>query len=44
MMGKDKNGMGNRELKELICTTHGHELRRGVGRAEGDRGEKLGKL
>ena len=22
-----KNGIGNRELKELICTTHGHELR-----------------
>ena len=26
-MGRDKkNGIGNRELKELICTTHGHEL------------------
>ena len=24
-----KNGIGNRELKELICTTHGHELRGG---------------
>ena len=23
-----KNGIGNREFKELICTTHGHELRR----------------
>ena len=22
-----KNGIGNRELKELIFTTHGHELR-----------------
>ena len=22
-----KNGIGNREFKELICTTHGHELR-----------------
>ena len=21
------NGIGNRGLKELICTTHGHELR-----------------
>ena len=26
-MGRDKNGIGNRELKELICTTRGHELR-----------------
>ena len=39
-MGRDKNGMGNRGLKELICTTHGHELREvdagGLGgRAEG---------
>ena len=25
--GEVKNGLGNRELKELICTTHGHELR-----------------
>ena len=39
--GEVKNGIGNRELKELICTTHGHELRVGecwrVGgyRAEG---------
>ena len=22
-----KNSMGNGEAKELICTTHGHELR-----------------
>ena len=28
--GKVKNGIGNRELKELICTTHGHELRGGM--------------
>ena len=28
-MGRDKNGIGNRGLKELVCTTHGHELRRG---------------
>ena len=28
-MGRDKNSIGNRELKELICTTHGHELRVG---------------
>ena len=30
--GEVKNNMGNREAKELICTTHGHELR-GVGNA-----------
>ena len=29
-MGKDKKGVGNRGLKELICTTHGHELRGGM--------------
>ena len=23
---KVKNGIGNREAQELICTTHGHEL------------------
>ena len=51
MMGRDKNGIGNRGLKELICTTHGHDLReRGMleglrvqGRG-GIKGEKLGKL
>ena len=38
--------MGNGEAKELICTTHGHELRgrgmlEGGGcRADGDKGEK----
>ena len=25
-MGRDKDGIGNRGLKELIWTTHGHEL------------------
>ena len=39
--------MGNGEAKELICTTHGHELRRGLleGRrywAEGRKGVKIG--
>ena len=42
--------MGNTGLKELICTTHGHELR-GVGNAgglvgqgrEGTKVEKTGK-
>ena len=49
-MGGGKNGIGNRELKELICTTHGHELRQGEcwrfggDRAERDKGGKLGKL
>ena len=33
-MGKDKNGIGNRGLKELTCTTHGYELR-GGGNAGG---------
>ena len=28
-MGVVKNSIGNREAKELICITHGHELRRG---------------
>ena len=27
--GEGKNSIGNGEAKELICTTHGHELRRG---------------
>ena len=26
---RSKNGIGNREFKELTCTTHGHELRWG---------------
>ena len=47
-----KNSIGNGEAKELICMTHGHELRGanagGMGgwcRAEGDKGEeKIGQL
>ena len=27
--GEVKNSIGNGEAKELICTTHGHELRGG---------------
>ena len=27
--GEVKNSIGNREAEELICMTHGHELRRG---------------
>ena len=32
--GEVKNSIGNREAKELTCTTHGHELS-GVGVLEG---------
>ena len=28
--GEVKNSTGNREAKELICMTHGHELRQGM--------------
>ena len=44
------NSMGNGEAKELICTTHGHELKRGMlegwemQSGGGIKGEKLGKL
>ena len=39
--GEVKNSIGNVEAKELICMTHGHELRRGmrVGCGVQDRGE-----
>ena len=43
-----KNGIGDRGLKELTCTTHGHEL--GWGRKSwrfgeaGWRGEEEGKI
>ena len=49
-MGEVENGIGNREVKELICTTHEHELsggeywRVGECRAEEDKGGKLGKV
>ena len=47
-MEEIKNGIGNRGLKELICTTYGHELRGGMlenygGKVEGDKGRKNGK-
>ena len=29
-IGRDKNGIGKRELKELICITHGQVLRGGM--------------
>ena len=45
--GEGKNSVGNVEAKELICMTHGHELRRWgefwwerVCRAEENKGEK----
>ena len=39
--GEAKNSMGNGEAKELICMTHGHELRWGNdgGRQGAGRGE-----
>ena len=45
-----KNSIGNEEAKELICMTHGHELREGIAGGNGDtwqkgeKGEKLGQL
>ena len=48
--GEDKNSIGNVEVKELICMTHGHELR---GESTGGRvgtgwrgikGEKMGHV
>ena len=33
--GEVKNSIGNGEAKELICMTHGHELRWGLGNAGG---------
>ena len=46
--GELKNSIGNEEAKELICTTHRHELRGALleGRgywAERAKGEKLGQ-
>ena len=48
--GEGKNSTGNVQAKELICMTHGHELRGGmlvgeVCRAEGNKWEKkVGQL
>ena len=44
--GEGKNSIRNGKAKELICTTHGHELRAegmqvgGGCRAEGNKGDK----
>ena len=49
-MWRGQNGIGNKEFKELTCTTHGHELSgemlEGWGLQGGGRikGKKLGKL
>ena len=52
-MGEVKNGIGNREAKEPICTMHEHELNIGGRMPEGRRlqgrrrikgRKKLGKL
>ena len=48
--GEVKNSIGNVEAKELMCTTHGRELRgknTGDGGVQGggeQRGEKMGQL
>ena len=34
-MGHAKNSIGNGVAKELICMTHGHELRRGIAGGNG---------
>ena len=39
--GEVMNSIGNGEAKELICTTHGHELRAGGRRAWGCWGGRL---
>ena len=38
--GEVKNGMGNGEAKELICMTHGHELRWGNAGGREDTGQR----
>ena len=50
-MGRGQNGIGNREFKELICTTQGHELSGGMLEGWGVQGrggikerEKMGQL
>ena len=38
--GEVKNSMGNGEAKELLCMTHGHELRAGNDGGTGCKGQK----
>ena len=35
-----KNSIGNGQAKELICTTHGHELRGGDAGEKGTEGQR----
>ena len=48
--GEVKNSTGNGKAKELICLTHGHELRRGMwvggeqGRAKRNKEGGMGQL
>ena len=48
--GEGKNSIGNVEAKEIICMSHGHELKGGkcgwerVFRAQGNKGGKMGQL
>ena len=42
--GEVKNGIGNRGLRELICTTHGHELSGVGGNAGGLGGQGEGGI
>ena len=36
-----KNSIGNVEAKELTCTTHGHELKRGNEGGRGYAGQRV---
>ena len=40
VQGEVKNSMGNGEAKELICTTHGHEVRWGNAGGLGGAGQR----
>ena len=35
-----KNSIGNREVKELICMTHGHEIRGGIAGGNWSTGQR----
>ena len=39
-IGEIKKSMGNEEAKELICMTHGHELRWGNAGGRGSAGQR----
>ena len=42
--GEVKNGIGNGKAKELICMTHGHELRWGIAGQNGVTGWRRAKV